>query len=96
MIARHGHSPAAILGQSGLVAQLTKRVAANVAPAFGHDAAGMGEISIPIHWREFSMGCRLFFFCVLLCLYFDRFFTLEIVFNKDSNIFYRFNYLGTC
>ena len=26
MIARHGHSPAAILGQSGLVAQLTKRV----------------------------------------------------------------------
>ena len=26
MIARHGHSPRAILGQSGLVAQLTKRV----------------------------------------------------------------------
>ena len=26
MIARHGHSAAAILGQSGLVAQLTKRV----------------------------------------------------------------------
>jgi hypothetical protein len=31
---------------------------ANVAPAFGHDAAGMGEISMPIMVREFSRGRR--------------------------------------
>src|ERR1039457_6600885 len=29
---------------------------ANVAQAFGHDAAGMGEISMPIPAREFSKG----------------------------------------
>ena len=32
--------------------------AANVAQAFGHDAAGMGEISMPIMVRKFSRGWR--------------------------------------
>ena len=35
------------------------RQAANVALAFGHDAAGMGEISMPIPARGFSRGRRM-------------------------------------
>ena len=34
------------------------RQTANVAQAFGHDAAGMGEISMPIPARGFSRGWR--------------------------------------
>jgi hypothetical protein len=34
---------------SGLPERFAFRQAANIAQAFGHDAAGMGEISMPIH-----------------------------------------------